>query len=306
VSRFHSLAPTLLVALVVTAAIVAPVGALAAGGVVRGETLAPKHTASGAALSMAREAAAPAPRGARNPVGGKGPGGLLFDGNSISDYSVEAAPNAITEVPSPTGGETVFKMTVANSDVYPITPTDNPRAQALTPAVIEPGDEFWLSTKFMIPTSFPFVSGWMSLVSIYGPPFEGSSPWQISVDQDEFRWMREDGRSVPWHVPLVKGTWQTVTLHERFGTDGFVEMWWNGRRVTFYDPGAGPIIGGGNINPDHVAPTDHLNIPTMDSTNDEGPNAAKIMQYREAGMFGTASVYFGPLKLGTTREAVEG
>jgi hypothetical protein len=310
-SRFRPFVPTLAVAVAVLAAIVAPVGALAAGGVVRGETLAPKRTASGAALSLAREALAPAPaeRSPSAPVGSR-PGstaGLLFDGSSIGDYGVEAAPQAITEVPDPTGGkETVFKMTVANDDVYPVTPTDNPRAQALTPAVIEPGDEFWLSTKFMIPTDFPFVSGWMSLVSIYGPPFEGSSPWQISVNQDEFRWMREDGRSIPWHAPLVKGTWQTVMLHERFGTDGFVEMWWNGRRINFYDPSAGPITGGGNTNPDHVAPTEHLEIPTMDQTNDAGPNSAKIMQYREAGMFGTASIYFGPLKLGTTRAAVEG
>jgi len=311
-SRFRPVAPTLVIAIAVLVAIVAPVGALAAGGVVRGETLAPKRTASGAALSMAREAGGPVrsnPGAPSAPVGNS-PGaaaGLLFDGSSISDYGVESAPHAITEVPDPTGSEeTVFKMTVANDDVYPVTPTDNPRAQALTPAVIEPGDEFWVSTKFMIPTDFPFVSGWMSLVSIYGPPFEGSSPWQISVNQDEFRWMREDGRNIPWHTPLVKGKWQTVTLHERFGTDGFVEMWWNGERITFFDPAEGPIEGGGNINPDGESPTDHLVMPTMDHTNDAGPNSAKIMQYREAGMFGTASIYFGPLKLGTTRAAVEG
>jgi polysaccharide lyase-like protein len=308
VSRFHSLQTTLVVAIVVLVAIVAPVGAAAAAGFVHGESLTPTHTASGGTISMARKAAGPTAPTTGSPATpvGSAPG-LLFDGSSIDDYGVEAAPHAITEVADPNGsGETVFKMTVANDDVYPVTPTDNPRAQALTPAVIEPGDEFWLSTKFMIPKDMPFVSGWMSLVSIYGPPFEGSSPWQISVNQDEFRWMREDGRNIPWHAPLVKGNWQTVTLHERFGSDGFVEMWWNGQRITFFDPGAGPIEGGGNINPDRVAPTDHLVMPTMDHTNDAGPNSAKIMQYREAGMFGTASVYFGPLKLGTTRAAVEG
>lgn len=312
VSRHRHLLAILVTAIATVVAVVAPVDAEADGGLVRGESLTPTHATSGGALSIARKVVDPPagmPQSAGPPVGsGRGsPAGLLFDGSSIGNYGIESAPHAITEVPDPTGGgETVFKMTVADDDVYPLTPTDNPRAQALSPAMIEPGDEFWLSAKFMIPAEFPFVSGWMSLVSIYGPPFEGSSPWQISVNQNEFRWMREDGRNIPWHTPLVKGVWQTVVLHERFGTDGFVEMWWNGRRVTFFDPSAGTIEGGGNINPDHEPPTDHLVMSTMDQTNDGGPNSAKIMQYREAGMFGTASVYFGPLMLGATRAAVEG
>jgi hypothetical protein len=65
-------------------------------------------------------------------------------------------------------------------------------------------------------------------------------------------------------------------------------MWIDGQQVSF--PGAGQRI----------------SMKTMDSSNDEGPNAAKIMQYREAGMFSSASVYFGPLKLGTSRTSVGG
>jgi len=226
----------------------------------------------------------------------------LFDGDGIEDFAeVQAAPRAITEVPDPLGsGETVFKLTVDEDDVYPVTPTDNPRAQALSPSLIEAGDEFWLETKFMLPTDFPTVSGWMSLISIYGPPFNGSSPWQVEVGGNEFTWQRNStyDYDVPWRAPLVKGRWVSVLLHERFASDGWVEMWIDGQQVTFFGPG--------NHNPNGVAPTQRLEMATMDGSNDGGPNSAKIMQYREAGMFSSATLYFGALKIGETRESVAG
>ena len=65
------------------------------------------------------------------------------------------------------------------------------------------------------------------------------------------------------------------------------------------------LPGPGSHNPLHEAQTTKLQMATMDSSNDSGPNAAKIMQYRQAGMFETGSVYFGPLKLGPSRSSVE-
>jgi hypothetical protein len=219
--------------------------------------------------------------------------GLLFDGSQIGDFDqIQAAPGAISEIPDPAGsGENSFKVTVNDCDVYPVTPTDNPRAQALSPPLINPGDEFWLYTKFMLPTDLPSTKGWMSLVSVYGAPFNGPSPWGIEVADNEIRWERNGTYhwDIPWRMPLVKGQWVTVLLHERFASDGFVEMWINGQQVDFAGDAGG-----------------RLPMQTMDSSNDGGANAAKIMQYREAGMFDTASVYFGPLKLGTTRASVGG
>jgi hypothetical protein len=49
-----------------------------------------------------------------------------------------------------------------------------------------------------------------------------------------------------------------------------------------------------------------LEMQTMDSSNDGGPNSAKIMQYREAGMVNTGTVFFGQLTLDDSRESVEG
>src|ERR1044072_6543381 len=204
---------------------------------------------------------------------------------------LQAPRGATSELTAPAGsGETSFQMAVDEDDVYPVTPTDNPRAQALSPEIINPGDEFWLQTKFMLPQALHTVDGWKALVSIYGAPFNGSSRWQIEVTKNEFHWQRNDTYDwdIPWRMPLVKGRWVTVLLHERFANEGWVEMWIDGQEVNFFgnDP--------------------RLEMQTMDSSNDGGPNAAKIMQYREAGMFGSGSVYFGPLKIGKTRASVGG
>ncbi len=226
---------------------------------------------------------------------------LLFNGSKISDFALlQEAPGAITEVPDPLGsGETVFQMTVNNKDVAPITPTDNPRAQALSPSMIKPNEEFWLQTKFMLPQDMPSIPGWMSLVAIYGAPFDGSGPWGVAITENEFRFQRNSTYNwdIPWRAPLIKGAWVTVTLHEKFGSDGFVEMWIDGHQINFFPKG--------NYNPNHEAETEHLSMQTMDASNDEGLNAAKIMQYREANMFETGTVYFGALKLGTSRASVE-
>ncbi len=220
------------------------------------------------------------------------PAGLLFAGEHIADFDqLQEAPGAITETSDPAGGgSSVFKMTVNDADVAPITPTENPRAQALSPALIENGDDFWLSTKFFVPGNLPSFNGWMSLVSIYGAPFSGSSPWQIEIVNDKLQWMRNGTYhwDVPWQIPLIRERWVTVLLHERFASDGFVEMWINGEPVSFFGRET------------------RLNMKTMDSSNGSGANAAKIMQYRQAGMFESGTIYFGPLLLGTTREAVRG
>jgi hypothetical protein len=214
---------------------------------------------------------------------------------------LQAAPGAITVVPDPLdSGEASFRFRVDEQDVFPVTPTDDPRAQALLPPVIEPGDEFWLGTRLLLPDDFPSVPGWMSLISVYGPPFAGSSPWQIGIDRDELRWQRNAHSSydVPWRMPVVKGRWIEILVHQRFAADGWVEMWVDGERVNFFPAG--------NYNPDGHAETDRLAMATVDSSNDGGANSAKIMQYREAGMFDSATVYFGALRVAGSRDAVGG
>ncbi|MGD9737532.1 MAG: heparin lyase I family protein [Solirubrobacterales bacterium] len=235
-------------------------------------------------------------------------GGLLFNGNNIRDFAdIQAAPHAITEVPDPLGGgEKVLKMTVHDQDVAPITPTENPRAQALTPALIHIGDEFWLRTEFLIPKGKDFparVPGWMALLSVYGPPYDGSSPWQIDVSGRQMLWERNENYDfdTPWKAPLVRGRWVSVLLHERFDDDGWVEMWIDGKPVTFFARGTS-----GSDNRNHHAPSRRLRMATADWSNDGGPNSVRISQYREEGMFEVATVYWKALKIGTSRAAVGG
>jgi hypothetical protein len=278
----------------------APVPAPAPPGPAPEET--PVPAPAPAPAPVPEEPPTPAPPAEEPPAPAQPTAEPIFEGAELDNFALlQAAPAAITEVPDPLGsGETVLKMTVDDGDVAPITPTDNPRAQALSPTLIESGDEIWLATKFMLPEDFPTVTGWMSLVSIYGPPFRGPSPVQVGVEGGKFSWMRNGTYryDVPWQMPLQTGRWVKLLLHERFATDGWVEMWIDGQQVTFFSSAS--------YNPSGHAATERLEMETMDSSNNGGANAAKIMQYREAGMFETASVYFGPLLLGDSRESVEG
>lgn len=229
---------------------------------------------------------------------------LLFNGSHISDFPLmQAAPGAITEVADPAGSsETVLKMKVSDQDVYPVTPTQNPRAQLLSPSLFQPGTEYWWHSKFFLPADFPSsVPGWLTLLEgPYGPPYAGPPPWHIEVSGSTLQWQRNSTYNwdVPWHMPLVRNQWVDVLVHGRFGTDGWIEMWINGQRVTFFEPGA--------YNPNNVASTQRLNMKTMDSSNDGGSNFAVIQSYRKAGMFESVTVYHRPMKIGTTRASVEG
>lgn len=213
---------------------------------------------------------------------------------------LEAAPGAISVVPDPLGGDDkVFRFTVDEGDVYPVTPTEDPRAQALLPSTIDPGEELWLRMSIMVPDDFPSLPGWMTLAQVYGPPFDGPSPWQLGIRGDQLMWQRNGtyGYDIPWQMRLPRRRWVEVLMHQRFAPDGWVEMWIDGERVTFFDAGS--------FNPNGAPATQRLEMATVDSSNGEGPNHAKIMQYREAGMLDSATVFFGALKVGATRAAVE-
>jgi hypothetical protein len=292
------------------------------------QTSAPASTPAGDSFLEPAPTSSPDPEStsppALEPTPSPAPGseavqeGLLFNGTRIKDFwLLQAAPDAITEAPDPAGSEkTVLDFTVKNSDVYPITPSENPRAQALSPLIIEPGMEFWTSFKFFLPENFPETFGtptvwngkWVLLYGVYGRPFAGSSPFAISVRPFKGQglgigWQRNKTYGVdnPWVMPMKKNQWITVLTHERFGTDGWVEMWVNGQQITFFEPG-----GFDYYNPNHEAPTQRLEMKTMDSSNDESSNYVKISNYREVEMFESGSVYFDGLKVGETRASVGG
>ncbi len=239
-----------------------------------------------------------------NPSAGRAAPPPLFSGSGIDDFrALHAVPGAITEVPDPAGsGETVLRLDVSNRDVYPLTPTENPRAELLSPDVVRPGRSVWLATEFFVPADYPAVRGgeWVSLVEIYGAPYRGSSPWSLELAGNSLQWQRNStyGFDIPYKAPLVRGRWTTVLVHEHFSTRGFVAMWIDGRPIKFFSQGT--------YNPSRHAPVRRLKMATMDHSNGAGRNSARIMQYRKAGMFGEGTIYFGALKVGRTRASLTG
>ena len=168
-------------------------------------------------------------------------GDLLFSGSRISDFAFnQSAPSAVSEVADPAGsGARVLKMTVDNADVAPITPTHDPRAQLVTPAFVNPGDETWWHTRFYLPANFPSnVPGWVTVLGApTGPRGTARRRSSISVDDNEIRFQRNEtyAADIPWQEPIQRGKWIDVLFHTRFGHDGFVELWIDGKQVTFFE-----------------------------------------------------------------------
>jgi Polysaccharide lyase len=230
-------------------------------------------------------------------------GSLLFYGSKIGDFAMnQSAPDAVGEVSDPAGsGQSVLKMTVDNSDVAPVTPTSDPRAQLLSPSIINDGDEFWWSGEFFLPEDFPTsVPGWLTVMEgPYGRPFDGTPPWHIEVNGQHIQWQRNDSYDwdIPWQMPLVRNQWISVVVHERFANDGWVEMWVDGQQITFFDSNS--------FNPNEEAATTRLPMQTRDHSNDGGPNFTVIQSYRKADMFDSVSIFQGPMAIGTSKASVE-
>jgi hypothetical protein len=225
-----------------------------------------------------------------------------FLGNTIRSFWLNnSEPGAVTEVPDPAGsGQTVFRFTVGDSDKTQGS-TPNPRAELISQPSISAGDEFWWSMKFFLPPDFPASTpGWVNLVQLFGGQASGSPPFHLEAENGVIKWQRNAtyGFDVPWQMPQVRDQWVTVLVHERFATNGFVEMWINGDQATFFASSL--------VNPNGVAPTTRLQMETMDSSNDASPNSLYLQQYRKVGMYPTLTTYEGPLLIGPTRGSVGG
>jgi hypothetical protein len=246
----------------------------------------------------------PTPHGKKKQAPSAPDPGTLFEGTTLNQFWLaQSAAGAITETPNPDGeGNSVFKMTVANQDVYPITPTENPRAELLSPPTIEPGDEIWWSAEFFLPAE-EFPASTPNFVTLlegpYGKPFAGTPPFHIEVNGDQIKWQRNGtyDYDVPWQMNIVRNRWIHVMVHEKFAEEGFVELWIDGKPMTFFEHS--------EFNPDEVAPTTRLPMATVDSSNDEGPGSIYLQSYRKAGMFQSLTVLQGPLAIGETRASVE-
>ncbi|HSC21425.1 MAG TPA: LamG-like jellyroll fold domain-containing protein, partial [Solirubrobacterales bacterium] len=232
----------------------------------------------------------------------------LWRGSSISDYFRQSAPGAITEVSDPAGsGRNVFRFDVHKADVFPVTPTEDPRAQLAGPVLeigegfvdypFVDGSEVWVEFAFRLPSEgLPGKQpSWFQIIQLFGPPFEGVAPWAIKAASDfsELIWQRNAtyGFDIPWEAPASRDHWTRGLLHLRLAEDGWVEMWIDGKEVTFFAPGS-------SYNPGGEPETTRLEMATLDASNDGSYGSTIFLQnYWDAGSFEETVLYHEPVSV---------
>jgi hypothetical protein len=236
------------------------------------------------------------------------PGRVLWNGDlstgDLGQHEVQhCASDRTAVVRDPRGVDrNAIRFTVRNSDVSPCTPSENPRAQALSPDILEPGRTYWIGWSVLVPRDFPSTSrkgdNWISLGSIYGPPADGPSGTGIKMDATpgkERFYFRRDARygfDEPWSMPLVRGRWVDFVVHVRLSrkaSEGFREQWVND---------------GSGWRQSRFHGERRLHTVTLGAANGGGPNVSKVSLYYRRGLMKVGTLYFADHRIGTTFDAV--
>ncbi len=220
----------------------------------------------------------------------------LFEPATLEDYFIEqGVDGAITEVPDPAGGdETVLKFVVANEDVFPETPTEDPRAQLDSPFMIPDGAVWEMEGAFWLPDDWPDEippGAWVQIDQYFGAPYEGSPPWGLKFAGDEFGFQRNAtyGFDKPWGTrKWKKEHWTPTKLRGLQSRNGWVEMWIDGEQITFFDPDEDKFS---TYNPNDEPMGTRLYMETIDDSNFEEPNLAVIQHYRALDSFESLTMY---------------
>ena len=191
----------------------------------------------------------------------------------------------------------VLRFTAYNTDVAPLTPTSNPRAQLVGPSTILPGAEVWESWRMLLPASFPDVpsSDWLVLVTpAYGPPYGGPPPLILEAEGSRLT-LRASVYAVAsptpvWSAPSRRGQWTRYTLHFDFATPGWVELYVDGR-PQWLRAARRPRV-------------HRLALNLVNPSNDGGANSARLSIYYQLGSFSQVTAYFADFRIGATRAAV--
>jgi hypothetical protein len=247
----------------------------------------------------------PAPEPSPTPIPAKPD---LFLGAKTSDFNIQnKVAGAVTDVADPTGAaRKVIKLAVGDEDNLEI--TGNPRVELYTPSnLFKDGSDFWAMFEVFFPEGFvtpPNGEFMICAEGPYGAPFAGSPPWSLGIfTGDKIGWQRNESHAydIPWQLPLVRGAWQKVLVHQKFASSGgFVEGWLNGEQVTFF---ADKSL----YNPSKIAPTTKLATKTLDKSIAQGPWVMHLDLYRKLhSVKQVEELFFGPLLIGSTRASVGG
>lgn len=165
-----------------------------------------------------------------------------FEPGDFSQYAfyLAADTSRITiRTDTPRQGSRYARFTALDSDVFPLTPTENPRAQLVSPRTLYPGTERWLTWSTRFPTDFPVIppGGWLVFWQFHGPPYTGSPSVGFGVAGDHLNIERNQtyGFDTIWTGGMNKGEWQDFALHVNFAQDetGYIELWVNGLQQIF-------------------------------------------------------------------------
>lgn len=165
-----------------------------------------------------------------------------FESGDRSQYDLNqsASPDRVEiRTDSPRLGRYYARFTALDADVFPLTPTANPRAQLVRSLAFNVGDTAWISFSLRFPLDFPVIppGGWVVLAQAHGPPFNGSPPIGIDVEGDNLIYHRDEMYNYdnPWTHPMVRGEWLDFDLHIHFALDqtGWVELYFQGQQQVF-------------------------------------------------------------------------
>jgi hypothetical protein len=285
-------------------------------------TTAPDHTATRDALGRAPQTRRShnSPRHLACSVGlsassVSSSGSVLFDGSNPDAWTQQVATPSRIASPDQTEGSllqsaaaaspgtdnasSAFSLTANNADIYPLTPTDNPRAQLITPTnIVSAGSNFWESYEVYVPTNFPLAltyQGWVTIGSpFYGAPFTATPPVNLMIMNGMWHWATDHyapgGAHLLWSQPVAVGQWTRFTWHIIASQDGFAELYINGNPVTVTYKGES---------------TQGFNFPVIDPVDDAGPWFSQLAVYMQANIFPSLTLYFNDFKIATTQSAAQ-
>lgn len=223
---------------------------------------------------------------------------VLFVGSNKSSWLDQSAVvSRIRAVPDPaTGVGKVLRVQAYNGDVFPLTPTQNPRAQLVTPLRVRPGGQFWESYEVYVPRNFPVARtyhGWIALGSpAYGAPWAGSPSINMAIASGHFRFQRNAYGSHPWQIvwqmPLVLGQWVRFTWHVLLSRQGFTQLYVNNAPVELADGSYRSTT---------------LSMPVIDQTDGTGPWFSQLSVYFQHNAFPQLTLYFKDFRIGRTEAA---
>lgn len=244
-------------------------------------------------------------------------GTLVFDSNFVSGntnaYPTAQNRNRCTIVDDPESvidPDTDEIRRVARWDVYESDNqlTGNPRSQLEGPYFWDDGEDYYIGVSFYLPSArFPAVpyAGWVNLVEVYGPPWNGAAPCEFFVSNEGTERLQQiiqggyNPRTIPWNMAATRDKWHDFVWHVKLSSitspsnQGYTETWYNG--------GSGWVRLQSNGQ-------DRYYYHTFNPNNDDSPNNPLILHYRAANMSGWTSGAHGHFttdqRVGTTFQIV--